>query len=810
MATTARPSPPSGEPAGEPASAAGAASELPSMAGLREIIDRRSFLRSAFGGSIGLAASLAWPLNLAAGAAGAAASGLGGSAAAGAQGAGPSASRKPQPESNRKMAELLAKITREADPLRNPFRNREQAAILNTLKAQATDPQRLFQIRIRLAWQYLDSGDADAALKEYDAIWQYMEETNVPFEERREVEWLTFKAVCYLRMGENENCLENHNGDSCIFPISTKAVHKLERGSRGAVAVLTELLGKYPGCLRARWLLNIAYMTLGEYPARVPKEWLLEPRLFASEYDIKHFPDIAADVGLDVHGLSGGVVLEDFDNDGFLDVMVSSWGLHDQVRLFHNNGDGTFTDRTEEAGLMGLTGGLNMIHCDYNNDGFMDVMILRGAWMGSEGHYPFSLLRNNGDFTFTDVTEEAGMLRLRPSHSAAWFDYNGDGWLDVFVVAETKNGDKVACELYRNNGDGTFTECAAENGLDFVGFYKAAVTADYNNDGRPDIFLSRLDGPRKLLRNDGPAGADKSPGARWKFTDVAYEAGIGGPPESFTCWFFDYDNDGWPDILVTGYLIQDVGDIAADYLGLPYAGQRTKLYRNNGDGTFSDVSKECGLDKLLLSMGASFGDLDNDGWLDCYFGTGNPDLSVLIPNRMFRNDGGRRFQDVTTSGGFGQLQKGHGVAFGDINNSGTQDIYTVIGGAVEGDHFQNQLFANPGHGNNWLKLKLEGVKTNRAALGARVKVVVQTEEGERAMYRTVGTGGSFGSTTVRQEIGLGKATVIRRVEIFWPVTGITQVVQGLEINHLYHITEGVEEPTRVKLRSFKWPVDIGA
>src|ERR1017187_5419838 len=448
------------------------------------------------------ASSLAWPGRLTAGL------GSGGSGPAAAKAAGSA-----QPESNRKMAALLEKITREADPLKNPFRNKEQAAILSALKERTSDPRQLFQLRIKLAWQFLDAGDTNGALKEYDAIQQYMEDNGVPQEERKEVEWLTFKAVCYLRMGENENCLANTNADSCLFPVRGKGVHTVQRGSRGAVAVLTELLDKYPGCLRARWLLNIAYITLGEYPDKVPSKWVLDPKLFESDYDIKRFPDIAPAVGLDVHGLSGGVVLEDFDNDGFLDVMVSAWGLNDQLRLFHNNGDGTFTERTEEAGLLGLTGGLNMVHCDYNNDGFMDVMVLRGAWMSTEGHYPFSLLRNNGDFTFPDVTEEAGLLRLRPTHSAAWFDYNGDGWLDVFVISETKNGDRVSCELYRNNGDGTFTECAAENGLDYVGFFKAAATADYNNDGRPDLFLSRLDGPRILLRNDGPACPDRAPGS---------------------------------------------------------------------------------------------------------------------------------------------------------------------------------------------------------------------------------------------------------------------------------------------------------
>jgi hypothetical protein len=210
------------------------------------------------------------------------------------------------------------------------------------------------------------------------------------------------------------------------------------------------------------------------------------------------------------------------------------------------------------------------------------------------------------------------------------------------------------------------------------------------------------------------------------------------------------------------------------------------------------------VNKLLLTMGCNFGDLDNDGWLDFYVGTGAPDLAVLVPNRMFRNDRGMRFHDVTTSGGFGQLQKGHGIAFGDINNDGNQDIYSVVGGAVEGDVFHHQLFANPGHGNNWIKLKLEGVRTNRAAIGARIKVIVRTDEGEREIHRTVGSGGSFGASPMRQEIGLGSARTIVRVEIFWPVSGENQVIRTLEINNFYHVREG-ENPVLTRLRSFNWP-----
>jgi len=758
-------------------------------------LDRRAFVRSAMWTSLGLAAGAALPFRLS-----------GQSAPGPAAGAPARVPSRPQPESNRRMAALLAKITREADPLRNPYRNHEQVALLRALEAKTADLAEVFRIRMRLAWELLDSGLPDEALGQYDVIQKMMEEQHVPARDRRDADWLTFKATCGLRIGDNENSLAHHNADSCLFPIRGGGIHRLPRGSRLAVAALTELLDKYPGDLRARWLLNIAYMNLGEYPDKVPQAWLIGPKSFESDYDIKRFRDVAPDVGLDVDDEAGGLVLDDFDNDGFLDVMMSSWALRGQLRLFHNNGDGTFTERTEEAGLVGLTGGLNMIQTDYNNDGLVDVLVLRGAWISTEGHYPCSLLRNNGDFTFTDVTEEAGLLRFHPVHSAVWFDYNSDGWLDLFLANESRKEDRNPCELFRNNGDGTFTECAAEHGLNLVAFFKGATSADYNNDGRPDLFLSRLDGPKLLLRNDGPAGADTSPRAPWRFTNVAEVAGVTEPPSTFPCWFWDYDNDGWPDIFVAGYRIHDVGDIAAQYLGLPHSGQRPKLYRNNRDGTFADVTKECGLDQVFLTMGANFGDLDNDGWLDFYLGTGNPELNTLVPNRMFRNDRGLRFQDVTASGGFGQLMKGHAIAFGDMNNDGTQDVFSVVGGAVEADHYRRQLFANPGHGNHWLKLKLEGTATNRAAIGARIRAVVETDDGERSIHRIVGTGGSFGGSPIRQEIGLGQARAVKRVEILWPVTGVTQIVYGLELDAFYHVKEGVDAPARIELRSFRWPV----
>lgn len=710
-------------------------------------------------------------------------------------------------ESTRRMAERLEEITRQADPMQNLFlRSAEKAVILRGQLEKATDVQERVRLKVLLAQQLLQAGDSRGALQENESVERMMAENHLPTEALLP-ELMMARALCHLRIGEQENCLATPQSDSCLFPIRGNGVYQLTGGARAAVEVLTDLLQRFPGDLRARWLLNLSYMTLGEYPEKVPAQWLIEPARFASDYDIKPFPDVAPALGLaSDNDISGGVVLEDFDNDGNLDLMVSAMNVHSQLRYYRNNGDGTFTDRTEAAGLIGETGGLNLTHCDYNNDGFMDVIVLRGGWMRTAGHYPLSLLRNNGNGTFTDVTEEAGLLSHHaPSQTAACFDYNGDGWIDLYIGNESEGADQSPNELFRNNGDGTFTEVAAECGVALKGFFKGVCAGDFNNDGRPDLLLSRLDGPKVLLRNDGPAGGDKSPRGMWKFTDVAGAVGIDGPPISFPCWFWDYNNDGNLDVMIVGYAIQDVGDIAADYLGLPHGGQRTRLFRNNGDGTFTDVSREIGVYHPYLGMGSNFGDLDNDGWLDCYIGNGNPDLGVLIPNHMLRNDGGRRFQDVTTSGGFGQIQKGHGVAFGDINNDGTQDIFTVIGGAVEADHYPNQLFANPGHGNHWLKLKLEGVQTNRAAIGARVKVIVRSAEGERALHRVVDGNGSFGRSPLRLEIGLGQATSVERVEIFWPVTGRTQVITGLERDHGYRIREGDTAATPITLHPFAWP-----
>ena len=689
--------------------------------------------------------------------------------------------------------------------------------LLQEAEAKGVPPQSskdFVILKFEYGRQLLQSGESEAAIEVLEEVLNSIDENIIVLQEEETSAIRLTLAVSYLRLGEQDNCISLHNPDSCLFPITKAGIHKQQRGSRGAIEILNDYLMVNPNDLEAIWLLNIASMTVGDYPDKLYTRWTLPPELFVSEYEMKRFYDRAPDLGLDINALAGGSVVEDFDGDNLLDLMVSSMGVKDQVRYFRNNGDGTFDERTQAAGLEGLVGGLNMVHADYNNDGHVDVFILRGGWFsefGELGKIPNSLLRNNGNGTFSDLTEEAGLLSYYPTQTAVWWDYNNDGWLDLFVGNETLSADdENPCELYRNNRDGTFTECAKDLGIAVSKFVKGVTSGDYNNDGRPDLFLSVFGDANMLFRNDGSEKNSNNKPNAWKFTELGKTAGVSDSKYSFPTWFWDFNNDGWEDLFVCGYrtdgegyLTNGVGGIVADYLGRPHSAETMRLYRNNGDGTFADVSKSANLDRVVLGMGCNYGDLDNDGWLDFYVGTGNPSFAMLVPNRMFRNEKGMIFQDVTTSGGFGHLQKGHGVSFGDIDHDGDQDIYSVIGGAFTGDNYMNVLFENPGNENKWLNLKLVGKLSNRAALGSRIKIRVTTEDGsKRDIHRTVSAGGSFGASPFRQEIGLGMARSIDAVEILWPHSGKHQVYHDFDINAFYQIEENNKRPLKLSIKSF--------
>jgi len=708
-----------------------------------------------------------------------------------------------QSPGTKKMAALLAQIYRDQDWQTDPSKDAIRAQYFQSQLEAKPPLDKELLIRKAIADCLLRAGDSAKAVEQLEKIRSLSREKNFPLEPKFEREVRDALAISYLRLGEQENCVAMHGQDSCIFPIQGSGVHKATRGAEGAIREYTAALQQNPKDFKARWLLNVAYMALGRYPQDVPQQWLIPPSTFASDADIGQFKDVAAAASILTNGRSGGVVMEDLDGDGLLDLIVSSSGPLDQIRYFHNDGDGYFTERTKEAGLLGETGGLNVICADYNNDGHPDLLILRGGWFAEHGKYPMSLMRSNGNGTFDDVTEEAGLLSLYPTQTAAWADFDGDGWLDLFVGHETTGHEKYPSQLFHNNHDGTFTEVGAANKLSDLGFVKGVAWGDFNNDGRPDLYISRKSEPNLLFRNDGPRDKKNPKADRWQFTDVTEQAGVAEPIHSFATWFFDYDNDGWPDLFVAGYWIDTYNDVGAFQMKKFLRAETPRLYHNNRNGTFTDVSRLAKLDRAILVMGANFGDLDNDGWLDIYLGTGDPSYEALLPNRMFRNNEGKDFQDITTSGGFGHLQKGHGIAFGDIDNDGDEDVFEVIGGALPGDTYQSVLFENPGHpANHWITLELQGVQTNRDAFGARICVTVQSGKNKRRIYRTVGYGSSFGGNPLRQHIGIGPSAEIEDIEIQWPVSKTTQHFSHVAADQAFHIVEGKDALTPVPYKRF--------
>lgn len=714
-------------------------------------------------------------------------------------------------EGSDKMRSVLAALNEEAyrHPMDYFHLNARRAEIFES-RLDTASADRTTALRYQYAYELLYAGEVEESIRQLNALIQ-SEGLKLSQVSKRTKPIFNLLGLAYLRLGEVDNCIESHAAESCILPIRGAGVHTNPTGSRNAVEIYRQLSYRFTRDLQSRWLLNVAHMTLGQYPDGLSHSRLRIPGIEAEgTASINQFQDVAGPLGVNHNAIAGGVSVEDFNGDGFLDILVTSYGLDDEPRFYLNDGEGGFVDRTDEAGLTGLVGGLNTVHADYNNDGYEDVFILRGAWLGEQGRRPNSLLRNNGDGTFTDVTYQAGLDAYHPTQTAAWADVNGDGHVDLFVGNESSakvdpfSGDTTSTDLsphpsslYLNQGDGTFVEKGSAAGVDVQAYVKGSAWGDVNNDGRPDLYVSVLGGPNRLFVNRGP-DSDGIP----QFENRAEEAGVRAPVFSFPVWFWDYNNDGDQDLFVSGfdmrYFNRVAHAVAAEYLGAPTQAEAPRVYRNNGDGTFTDVSEQLNLDKVLFAMGSNYGDLDNDGYQDFYVGTGAPDFSSIVPNRMFHNRSGDTFEEVSFDGGFAHIQKGHSVAFADFDRDGDQDVYSVMGGAVPGDSFHNVLFENPGHDNHWVTLVLEGRSANRSAIGARIAITAARPDGStRTIHRTVRTGGSFGATTLEQEIGLGDATRIDTLRIAWPTTDRpTQTGTGLQPNRTYRIVQGTS-PTQL-------------
>lgn len=501
-----------------------------------------------------------------------------------------------------------------------------------------------------------------------------------------------------------------------------------------------------------------------------------------------------------IETMLGGVAVFDYNNDGLLDIFFTNGAAIPSLektdpsywnRLYRNNGDGTFTDVTESAGLKGIGYSMGVAAGDYDNDGHVDLYVT--------GVNRNQLFHNNGDGTFTDVTQKAGVEGMVPgigkawSVAAGWFDYNNDGLLDLFVVNYLNYNIKTArtcpvdgvpafCSpndfqgtpniLYRNNGDGTFTDVSQQSHISqYVGKGMGLAFGDYDNDGFMDVFVSNDTYQNFLLHNNGDG----------TFTDVAMLAGVqynesGRNMAGMGADFRDIDNDGKPDIFQTSMF-----------------GDSFQLYHDTGDGQFQDISGASGLtlfSSRLTGWGTGIFDFDNDGYKDLF----TADAEILdtslkishrpfpLPNSLFHNRGNLTFEDWSARVGpdFARPAAHRGAAFGDLNNDGKLDIVvSVINGPP-------QLLMNRSTApNHWIILKLVGTKSNRDGLGTKVKIT--TAHGSQFNLATTAVGYNS-SSDKRVHFGLGNITVIDKIELAWP-SGIKQVLTNVKADQIVTVTE---------------------
>ena len=500
-----------------------------------------------------------------------------------------------------------------------------------------------------------------------------------------------------------------------------------------------------------------------------------------------------------IETMTGGVAVFDYNNDGLLDIFFTNGAEIPSLKksnpsfhnkLFRNNGDGTFTDVTEKAGLAGVGYSMGVAAGDYDNDGFVDLYVT--------GFNCNQLFHNNGDGTFTEVTEKAGVNGvLKPgkpwSVAAGWIDYDNNGWLDLFVVNYLdyllstahicKTGNIVDyCSpneyrgtpniLYRNNGDGTFTDVSQQSHISrYTGKGMGVAFADYDSDGFTDIFVSNDSVPNFLLHNNGDG----------TFTDVALQTGVaynenGRSVAGMGIDFRDINNDGAPDIFLTAMY-----------------GDSFPLYRNSGKGQFEDVTVTTGLAVMtarFTAWGTGIFDFDNDGNKDIFAaGSAILDNSMEVnhqpyplPNFLYRNLGDMRFKDVSGQAGasFSVPAAHRGAAFGDLNNDGKIDIVvTLLNG-------ESQLLMNRSQNHNhWIILKLVGVADNRDGLGTRVKIT--TANGVQYNEATTAVGYNS-SSDKRVHFGLQNATVVDQIELVWP-TGVKQVLHHVMADQVLTIVQ---------------------
>jgi hypothetical protein len=556
------------------------------------------------------------------------------------------------------------------------------------------------------------------------------------------------------------------------------ALYRSGRYQRAAQASVTSMAAN-PNDERVQLLLWLSCQKLGGYPDSVPREFRMEVKA-GFEKPTVEFEDIAAKIGLDKTSGGRGVAIFDYDNDGYLDIAVAS--AYGGTSLYHNNGDGTFSDVSVGSGLDKCVNTFGVAVGDYDNDGYPDLFISRLGFYAGD----CQLLHNNGDGTFTDVTEQAGLQVWGPGFSSSWVDYDGDGFLDLFI-ANNLGGlfeRKTPNRLFHNNGDGTFTEVTGPAGLDTMWPSIGGAWGDYDNDGRPDLFLSNGLGRSQLYHNNGDG----------TFTDVSELAGVSAMGFGSPAFWWDYDNDGWMDIGQFTWSDHEDAIYTLKHGEGPPDGHPMRVYHNNRDGTFTQVNRDLGLNGCWGTMSGNVADFNNDGYLDVVLGNGSPKMERMDPMILMENDG-QRFRNTTFAAGLPFTGKSHGVVLGDLFSDGRISILVGAGGAYPADLLTMGVYYPKTLPGNYVNIRLTGVKSNRSAIGARISV----EAGGRKQFREVSGGTNFGCMPFEQHFGLADIGEVDALEIRWP-SGLTQKFGKLAVNRIYQFTEGEPDPREVTPR----------
>lgn len=483
---------------------------------------------------------------------------------------------------------------------------------------------------------------------------------------------------------------------------------------------------------------------------------------FSSEPEAVTFTDVSAEAGVDENNCSWGAAWADYDGDGNVDIMTVGHLTRPNVsicQVWHNNGDGTFTDVTSQAGLAHLGGDAHgPCWADFDGDGKLDLYVAKGT----DKSRPINrneLWRNNGDGTFTNIAASSGVQGIGARNRGAYaVDYNGDGLLDIFTPSFFRIESAEPNLLFRNDGGFQFTEVAEQAGIAREGIEnRTSAWADFDGDGLIDVFIAKVG---VLYKNLGDG----------TFADVTAAAGITTSEFAQCGAWGDYDYDGYPDLYVT---MADADEASAAMQGI--------LYHNNGDGTFTDVTLTSGAINRASALGVTWGDYDNDGNLDLYIV--NTDRANT-PNRLFRNNGNGTFSDRASAAGVEAKKGGRGsdATFVDYNNDGFLDLFVCNGaGATYGPYI---LYRNEGNGNNWLEVALTGQQSNRDGIGA--KLILTAEH--RTQFREYTEQHYMAQNHIPVHFGLPHATIVDSLTIKWP-SGITQTLTNIPINQLITVTE---------------------